>query len=142
MIKKITNYAWQARYQFAKYFIVGISGVVIDMITLIFFKERLGFLPVFAVLSNQAIVLIYNFLLNKYWSFKNTEMPKKQLVRYLSLAAFNYVFSVITMLIFSDILNFDYRLVRISTIILAVSWNFLLYKHWVYKKEGLVGREG
>lgn len=141
MIKKITTYAWRSRYQFAKYFIVGVSGVIIDMITLIFFKEHLGFLPVLAVALNQAIVLVYNFLLNKYWSFKNTEMPKKQVIRYLMLAAFNYGFSVLTMYIFSDVLNFDYRLVRICTIILAVSWNFMLYKHWVYKEEEVLGND-
>ena len=91
-----------------------------------------------AMILNQIILLNYNFLLNKYWSFRNRAMPHKQLVRYLSLAIFNYLFAVGTMYLFNHILNFDYRLVRVATIAIMVSWNFLLYKYWVYKVENVV----
>ncbi|MBT3539058.1 GtrA family protein [Candidatus Parcubacteria bacterium] len=134
MIKRTARYFWSVRHQFAKYFVVGFSGVFLDMGTLILFKEKFGWTPVFAVVINQIFLLTYNFFLNKYWSFRNREMPHKQLVRFLSLAGFNYVFSVIMMYIFSDHFNFDYRLVRIGTIIVMVSWNFFLYKYWVYRE--------
>jgi len=133
MIKKIIIYGWSLRREFTKYFIVGISGLVIDMATLILFKEVFGWWPVIAVAVNQILLLSYNFLLNKYWSFKNTEMPHKQLVRYLTLAVLNYCFSVIIMYIFNHGLGFDYRIVRLVTIAVMVSWNFFLYKYWVYK---------
>lgn len=133
MIKKLITYGWSLRYQFAKYFIVGISGLVIDMATLVLFKEVFGWWPVFAVMVNQLIILVYNFSLNKYWSFKNTEIPHKQIVRYLILAVLNYCFSVIIMYIFNHQLEFDYRIVRLCTIAAMVSWNFFLYKYWVYK---------
>jgi putative flippase GtrA len=135
MIKKIFNYFYSVRHQFAKYFVVGFSGLFIDMGTLILFKEKFGWIPVLAVAVNQLIVLVYNFTLNKYWSFANKEMPHKQLVRYLTLAGFNYGFSVLIMYIFNHEVGFDYRLVRIGTIILMVSWNFFLYKYWVYREN-------
>jgi len=137
MIKKVVQYAWSARYQFVKYFAVGLSGVFLDMATLIFFKEKLLLLPVIAVSINQFIVLVYNFILNKYWSFKNTQIPHKQIVRFGILALWNYLFSIMTMYLFTIIFSYDYRFVRVVTIVVAVSWNFLLYKHWVYRKEGL-----
>ena len=105
MIKRTARYFWSVRHQFAKYFVVGFSGVFLDMGTLILFKEKFGWTPVFAVVINQIFLLTYNFFLNKYWSFRNREMPHKQLVRFLSLAGFNYVFSVIMMYIFSDHFN-------------------------------------
>jgi putative flippase GtrA len=135
MIKSTFAYFWSVRREFAKYFIVGFSGLFFDMGTLILFKEKFGMAPVVAVILNQVILLNYNFLLNKYWSFKNKAMPHKQLVKYLSLAGFNYLFSVVTMYFFNHILNFDYRFVRIVTIATMVSWNFFLYKYWVYKAE-------
>lgn len=135
MFKKTIKYAWSIRHQFVKYFIVGFSGLFLDMATLILFKEKLGLIATLAVVLNQFIVLIYNFTLNKYWSFKNKEMPHKQVMRYLALAAINYAFSVLIMYIFSDKIGFDYRLVRICTIALMVGWNFFLYKYWVYKIE-------
>jgi len=134
MIKKTFSYFWSVRHQFTKYFIVGISGVFLDLATLIFFKEFFGFNATVAVVCNQILMLTYNFLLNKYWSFKNKEIPQKQIVRYLILAGFNYFFSVGVMYLFNHLVNYDYRLVRISTIAVMVLWNFFLYKYWVYRE--------
>ena len=136
--KKIFLYAWSVRHQFTKYFIVGISGVFLDLATLIFFKEFFGFNATVAVVCNQILMLTYNFILNKYWSFKNKEIPHKQIVRYLILAGFNYLFSVGMMYSFNHLINYDYRLVRIATIAVMVLWNFFLYKYWVYKEDVIV----
>lgn len=133
MIKRALRYGWSVRHQFAKYFVVGASGFVLDFGLLVFFKEVFGINPTLAVVANQAFVLAYNFSLNKYWTFGNKEIPHKQLMRYLTLAAANYGFSVLMMYIFNEVLGFDYRLVRLGTILAAVSWNFFLYKYWVYR---------
>ena len=135
MIKKTAGFFWSMRHEFAKYFIVGFSGLFLDIGTLILFTEKFGMLPVVAVVINQIVLLTYNFLLNKYWSFKNKAIPHKQLIRYLSLTGFNYIFSVLIMYEFNHILKFDYRVVRVGTIAIMVSWNFFLYKYWVYKAE-------
>lgn len=134
MIKKTVVYFWSLRREFAKYFIVGISGFVFDLGSLILFTEVFGFWPTGAVVVNQIILLVYNFTLNKYWSFRNRAMPHKQVVRYLSLSFFNYLLAVASMYVFNHELGFDYRLVRILTIAIMVSWNFFLYKYWVYKE--------
>ncbi len=134
MINKILLFCASHRQQFTKYFIVGISGLVIDIATLIFLKEVVGLTPVTSVVVNQIIVLFYNFTLNKYWSFKNKALPHKQIVKYFILASFNYSFAVIMMAIFNGKLEVDYRLVRICTIAVMVSWNFFILKYWVYKK--------
>lgn len=135
MITKILAYAWSIRHQFIKYFIVGFSGVFLDMGTLIFLKEYFFLAATVAVIINQVLMLTYNFLLNKYWSFKNKEIPHRQIVRYLILAGFNYLFSVVMMYYFNHIHDFDYRLVRLATIAVMVLWNFFLYKYWVYKEN-------
>ena len=141
MIKKALNYAWSVRHQFAKYFVVGFSGVFLDMGTLIVFKEYFGLTPVFAVIVNQILLITYSFCLNKYWSFGNKEIPHKQLIRFLTLAGFNYLFSIIAMYIFNEHFNFDYRLVRIGAIMVMVSWNFFLYKYWVYSSNSEDGEQ-
>ena len=132
MVKRIARYAWSARHEFAKYTFVGCSGFVLDIGLLILFKEVFLLTATLAVILEQIVVLIYNFTLNKYWSFRNRAMPHKQLVRYLILAGWNYVFGVIMMYIFSDGMGYDYRFVRIVSVVIAVMWNFILYKHWVY----------
>ncbi|MBU1896073.1 GtrA family protein, partial [Patescibacteria group bacterium] len=131
MIKKTLKYFWSIRGQFVKYFAVGVSGVVLDITSLILLKEVFGISPVVAVIINQAFLIAYVFFLNKYWSFKNKELPHKQIIKFLTLSLFNYIFSVIAMYIFSTQMEFNYILVRILTIVVMVSWNFFLYKYWV-----------
>lgn len=121
--------------QFIKYLIVGTSGVLIDLGTLSFFAEILRLIPWMAVACSQIIVIGYNFCLNKYWSFRNKEMPHGQLVRYLSLAGANYVLGVGLMYLFNEVWGVQYLAVRVGTIALMVVWNFLLYKYWVFREN-------
>jgi len=132
MIKKTAKFFWSLRRQFAKYFITGIIAVILDMSSLIFLKEIWHFPAVIAVVANQAFVLVFVFLMNKYWSFKEHALTHRQLFRFSLVVAFNYSFSVAAMYVFNHHFNFDYRLVRLASIILAVSWNFFLYKYFVY----------
>jgi len=133
MITRILKYFWSLKFEFSKYTAIGISAVILDMLSLMLFKEVFGWLPVVAVIVNQAFLLIYVFCLNKYWTFHDKNMPQRQVLRFLTLMSFNYVIAVLFMYIFNQQLEFDYRLVRMATIALAVSWNFLLYRNWVYK---------
>lgn len=133
LIKRIKNLLWPHRRQFVKYFIVGISGFIIDLGLLILVKEAFTLNPTLAVVLTQIVVLVYNFILNKLWTFRNKDIPHKQLIRYAILASFNYLLGVLVMYIFNEILDFDYRLVRLGTVTAMVFWNFLLYKYWVYK---------
>ena len=132
MIKKTIKSLWGMRVQFMKYFVVGIGAVVIDMSSLIFLKEVVGMKPFLAVIINQAICLVFVFLLNKYWSFKGTAMSHRQVIRFGIVVVFDYLFAVAAMYLFNHLMKFDYRLVRLASIAIAVSWNFFLYKYWVY----------
>ncbi len=134
MIVQASRYFWSLRREFIKYFLVGVSAVVFDMGTLVLLKELLNIAPVFAIILNQMVVLVYVFFTNKHWSFRNGDLPHKQMVRFVTLALYNYFFSVSIMYIFNHrLFSFDYRLVRIVTIAAMVPWNFFLYKYWVYK---------
>ncbi len=132
MVKKVASYISKARKQLFRYAVVGTSGFGIDFLTLVGFKELLGLSPTLAVVCNQAIVLAYNFTLNKYWSFESKVIPHAQLVRYLILATWNYVFSVGAMYMLNEQFDMHYVLARMLSVMAMVSWNFLLYRHWVY----------
>jgi len=132
-MKRIVSFFWSLRHQFIKYFIIGISGVILDIGSLVLLKEYFHLMPVVAVVINQVFLLAFNFTLNKYWSFRDHQLPHRQMMRYLMLAGFDYLFSITIMYYFNQLLGYDYRLVRIASIAAMVSWNFFLYKYWVYK---------
>ncbi len=131
-MNKYLDYFWSVRHQLAKYFVVGISGLVLDVGLLALFSKGFKWNPTIAVFISQILVLIYNFLLNKYWSFANKEIPHEQIVRYSILAVSNIAFGSFVMYIFNERLGYEELIVRIITVALSVSWNFFLYKYWVY----------
>ena len=118
--------------EFLRYFIIGISAFALDLLSLFFFKEHLRFSPVFSVIVNQIFIINYVFFLNKYWSFKSGALVGKEAVRFLTVAVGNYLISIVWMAVFNHYLGFNYLLVRLINVVLAVSWNFLFYKHYVY----------
>jgi putative flippase GtrA len=148
MIKDFFCYLWEKK--FLQYSIVGSSAFILDFATLIILKESFSLNPIVAVAINQILVINYVFFFNKYWSFECEGQTMKQMIKFLILMLGNYVFAVIWMWFFTHLISFSweinlfgrirdlwYLVVRLMNILLAVSWNFLIYKYWVYKKENL-----
>jgi len=146
MIKKFICYLWEKK--FLQYTIVGSSAFVIDFVLLIFFREFLGMNPTWALALEQILVVAYIFFLNKYWSFKAKGQTVKQITRFFILMLWNYVFAIAWMWFFTNLISFSFNItlfgkvhdiwylfVRLANILLAISWNFLIYKYWVYKNE-------
>jgi len=121
--------------QFIKYFIVGLSAVILDLITLYLLKAVIGLSAVWSIVANQLLISSYVFLLNKYWVFASSGALARQAVRYFSLAAVNYFIAIVWMWFFNEQLGFNYLLVRLVNIALSTIWNFLLYRFFVYTKK-------
>ncbi|PIT87813.1 MAG: hypothetical protein COU31_00590 [Candidatus Magasanikbacteria bacterium CG10_big_fil_rev_8_21_14_0_10_40_10] len=137
MFKKLILHLWSLRRQFIKYAVIGSSALVLDIGSLFLFINFFHLSPVYGVVINQLIVLNYVFLLNRFWTFRSTHMISGQIIKFASLAGFNYIVSIIWMWFFNGHYGFNYLLVRIANIFLSACWNFFLYKYWIYKKPRL-----
>ena len=135
MIRKALHHLWSIRKEFTKYFIIGISAFLSDIGSLYILKEYLRLSPTLAVVINQPVIVIGVFLLNKHWSFKARGVTHLQMIKFLILAVFNYLFSVVWIYLLHDRFGVYYLYARTLNIALSVAWNFLLYKHWVYRSE-------
>ena len=134
MLFKLKLLVNSSKQQFFRYFITGVSGFVLDIITLYIFRELLGFDPVYSVALNQIIMIAYLFTLNKVYSFRVNGHTKTQLMKFVTVMGFNYVVAVVWMWFWNERLALEYvYTIRVVNIVLSVSWNFLLYKFWVYK---------
>lgn len=135
-MKQLILKLWSMRAEFTKYFVIGFSAFILDVGSLYLLKQHLGLRPTFAVLVNQPFLLAYVFFLNKHWSFKSTGLTHQQMIRFLILTTMNYIISATWMWFFNEKLGIHrYLFLRTANIALAVAWNFLLYKYWVYAKH-------
>lgn len=132
-LKSLALRLWPHRHQFLRYFLTGLSAVILDIGTLYLFKEYFHLTPVTAIIVNQILLVNYVFFVNKKWSFGVTGQTHRQIMRFYILSVANYVISVAWMWLGHDLFGFHYILVRIANIIVSVAWNFLLYKFWVYR---------
>lgn len=112
---------------------VGTSGTLMDVGLLYAASTVFGVDSVVAVAAIQIVVGLYVFLLNKHWSFGEKSPHGKQLVRFIILFGWNYTFGVMSMYVGNKIWGFDPIPVRLVAIALTTSWNFLLYRYWVYR---------
>lgn len=128
---------WHARWQFAKYFAIGLTAFLLDIGSLYLLKDRLGFSPVQAVIINQPLIILFVFWTNKKWSFQAAGQTRSQLTRFIILSLTNYGISIIWMWFFAHKLGFNYLIAKLANVVLAVSWNFLAYKYWVYAETAV-----
>ncbi len=119
--------------QFLSYTWIGMSAVLLDLVSLTILKEFFDIRPFIAVIINQAFLILYVFTLNKLITFKNTDLPHRQFIRFCILAAWNYLFAVGAMFVLNELYEVHHLIVRIGCIGVAVCWNFFLYKKWVYR---------
>lgn len=135
ILVSIKNYIVLAKYQILKFLLIGGSSTLIDVMLLFLLKEKAHLPAVLAVALEQILIIAYNFLLNKYWTFQSKKIPWQQLQRYFVLVLGNYLAAIFLMYFMHQLLGFNYIIVRLITIALVAFVNFILYKHWVYKEN-------
>lgn len=120
---------------FIRYLIIGFSTFFFQIILLYFISTTLGAEKVKANIVSTLICMVYNFLMSNFWTFKaGTKSGGKKLGKYLGLAAFNYIFDTIFAFPFLAItLGINQYLVKVIITAIVISWNFILYKLWIFK---------
>lgn len=119
--------------QFKRYLVTGFSSAIIELSILYILKSYMQFSVIAANSIALTIVFWFNFLMNRYWSFKSRYDLRKQLIMYGILFLFNLGASDVIMYILTSLLYMQYILSKIFAIGAVVSWNFILYKKVIYK---------
>lgn len=132
---EITPFLSNHKKQIAKYLVVGGTSVFLDVGILYVLKQVFAVPATIGVVFGQGIVVLYNFLLNKYWSFEAAKSIHTQFGKYFLLLGVNYGTGIGLMYLFHDVFGFHYIAVRLVTVAFFVPINFFLYKYWVYKKN-------
>lgn len=119
--------------QIMRYLITGFSSAAIEFTLLFIFRDIAKLSIVAANTIALSIVFWFNFLMNRFWSFKSTGSIKKQLAMYLVLFVFNLTASDIMMYLMTDRLSLQYLIAKVIAIGVVVSWNFIIYRKVIYK---------
>jgi putative flippase GtrA len=133
-IKRTYHFAKKTAMEksFRRYLFVGVSTVAIDYTLLYLLSSHLGKGIISAVTIAYWTAIIYNFLMNKYWTFEDKDnLSGVQLAKYLSLLIFNYLVTlgVVAGLQSAGISEY---IAKFFALAFTISWTYFIYKKLVF----------
>ena len=85
--------------------------------------------------------LVFNFLLQRLFTFRATNHRAVSAAKYLLLVVFNIVVSDLIVTGF-DAQGWSYVAGKVTATVLTTVWNYLLYRHWIFKRSELPEKAG
>ncbi|MGD8400870.1 MAG: GtrA family protein [Bacillota bacterium] len=119
--------------QFIKYVITGLVSFATEISLLYLFTDIMHIWYIFSNSMALLVVFVINFSLNRFWAFRSRQPFWRQFIVSGSLFALNLVVGNLLMFFFTDVVHLYYLISKVCATGMAVTWNFFLYKYYVYK---------
>ena len=120
------------QHQLFYYLVVGGLTVLVDIGLLALLHESYGVPLAVATTVAFGTAVVMNFLLNRTaMSSAGSRGLTQHALRYGSLVVANYVITL-AMVTTADHVGDWYLVAKIAVVAASTSWNFLLYRHWVF----------
>ena len=122
--------------QFLKYLVIGFVGTGLDFLFLYCLVEYFHIYYLFSALISIILVFFISFSLNKYWTFNNQEKNYfNQLFKYTLARLVGLGINLIVLTILVEIFGMWYILAKVFATAVALIWNFLIAKNWIFSKK-------
>ena len=120
-----------------KFLVVGTIGAAIDFGLLAMLVEVFHWQPLWANMISFSVAVINNFLLNKFWTWRNDDPNyKKQFVKFLITSVLGLGISTLLLWLFL-ILKLHYLSAKVIVSILVAVWNYSINNWWTFKEKKL-----
>lgn len=121
--------------RFEKYAIVGIISSILNFTLLYLFVSFFNIFYIFATASAYLIGVSMNYTLNKVWIFKKTKVGFIHgYERFIPIAIFNIILTLILMWVFVSILEYHYMFSRVIIAGAVGTLGFFLNSRYVFKR--------
>lgn len=118
-----------------KYYIVGASGVLVNLGFLYFLTEFVGMWYFVSYSIAILVSITTNFIFNKLWTFRDSTNSQKTMIMYLKFVSVSLVGMGIqlgSVYLFVEVLGIYYMLAALFSIGLASGINFMVNRHWTF----------
>jgi dolichol-phosphate mannosyltransferase len=107
---------------------VGGMGTLLNLFILFTSVEFFGLWYILGAAIAFIIVVTFNFILNKYWTFKDKKKRKNivvgQYLKYIVIGGIGMGINILSLYILVEYMNLWYIFAEILAIIVATLWNF------------------
>lgn len=116
-----------------RFLLVGGLSFALDLGLLALLHEGLGVALWVATPIAFIVSLVFNFVLQRVFTFRATNKGSVSAVKYLLLVVLNIVVSDVIVTGF-DALGWSYVIGKTTATVLTTGWNYFLYRHWIFKR--------
>lgn len=122
------------RHPVVRFLLVGGLSFAIDLGLLALLHEVFGVDLWIATPIAFLVSLVFNFLLQRIFTFQATNKGSVSAAKYLLLVLLNIVVSDVIVTGF-DALGWSYVVGKTTATILTTVWNYFLYRHWIFRRD-------
>ena len=115
-----------------KFLAVGAASFAIDLGLLALLHEGVGVDLWIATPIAFLSSLVFNFLVQRKFTFQSDERAHVSFLKYGALVVFNVVATDVIVNMIAGT-GQSYAIGKVIATVATTGWNFLLYKHWIFK---------
>ena len=124
--------------QLSKFVVIGSISALINFLILYSFTEWLKVWYLISCILGFVISAIFNFLVNKFWTFNNLIKGRQalnQLLRFSIVSVLGLVINILIIYSLTEFVGFDYRISWVFACLIVLFWNFGFNKFWTFRKK-------
>ncbi len=120
--------------QVVKYLITGGTTFSIDFIVLVLLHGVLDVNLVLAATVSYWLSIIFNFTVNRLWTFNAKEKSDlaKHAILYSAILGFNYAFTVLFIVFATHVVKLPYTVAKVFAVALQITWTYPIYKRFIF----------
>lgn len=121
-------------HHFVRYLFVGGSTFAIDFFLLVLLHGILGLNVLVSATISYWTSIVYNFLMNRFWTFQATENSQltRHVLLYGTLLGCNYLFTI-GFIGITGHFGLHYTIAKILSVAIQMSWTYIIYRKVIFK---------
>jgi putative flippase GtrA len=123
---------WQRYRTFVVYQLIGVSGVLLDLVLFLVLYNAAGMDAQLATVISTSAGIINNFLLNSFVNFRKRDGMLRRFARFYSVGLLGIGLVALLLLVFHDWLGVDANWVKIASMPVVAVFQFFLNKKWSF----------
>jgi len=130
LIKLIKN---KTLRKLIKYGIIGSTSFLIDLTVTYYLKEVLGLNKMVANTCGFCTGACYNFLFNKFWSFRSNNNIFREFIVFAMIALIGLGLNSLVILFFNGVLDINFYICKVIAVAVVFFWNFSMNNRFNFK---------
>ena len=123
---------WQRYRTFVVYQLIGVSGVLLDLVLFLVLYNVVGMDAQLATVISTSAGIVNNFLLNSFLNFRMRDGMLRRFVRFYSVGLLGIGLVALLLLVFDSWLGVDANIVKIASMPVVAIFQFFLNKKWSF----------